>query len=255
MFKIYKNDDELAKNLALEILHNLKKNKKLVLGCPGGRSLKKTYYYLGKLSYQLKISLDKLVIIMMDEYVIKYRGKFQLVNPKSHFSCVRFSTQVIKKLLNYKKNNSHSLKLENILFPDINNPENYDKQIKKLGGIDIFLLASGSSDGHVAFNNSNSKLNQKTHITKLSKKTRLDNMKTFHNFNKLKEVPEYGLTVGLNTIYLLSKKAILVLTGKEKRIAYRKIINFKKFNIKWPASIVFKCKKYKIYSDKLATIK
>ena len=79
--------------------------------------------------------------------------------------------------------------------------------------------------------------------------------KTFHNFDKLKEVPEYGLTVGLSTIYLLSKKAILVLTGKEKRIAYRKINDFKKFNIKWPASIVFKCKKYKIYSDKLATIK
>ena len=255
MFKIYKNDDELAKNLALEILHNLKKNKKLVLGCPGGRSLKKTYYYLGKLSHELKISLDKLVIIMMDEYVIKYRSKFQLVNPKSHFSCVRFSTQIIKKLLNYKKNNSNSLKLENILFPDINNPKNYDKKIKKLGGIDIFLLASGSSDGHVAFNNLNSKLNQKTHITKLSKKTRLDNMKTFHNFNKLKEVPEYGLTVGLNTIFLLSKKAILVLTGKEKRMAYRKINNFKKFNRKWPASIVFKCKKYKIYSDKLATLK
>ena len=125
MFKTYKNDDDLAKNLALEILNNLKNNKKLVLGCPGGRSLKKTYYYLGKLSYQLKISLDKLVIIMMDEYVIKYRGKFRLVNPKSHFSCVRFSTQVIKKLLNYKKNNSHSLKLENILFPDINNPKNF----------------------------------------------------------------------------------------------------------------------------------
>ena len=54
-----------------------------------------------------------------------------------------------------------------------------------LGGIDIFLLASGSSDGHVAFNNVYSKLSQKTHITKLSIKTRKDNMKTFPNFEKL----------------------------------------------------------------------
>ena len=250
MFKTFKNDDEIAKNLALEIFNNLKKNKKLVLGCPGGRSLKKTYYYLGKLSYEVKISLDKLVIIMMDEYVIKHKGKFKLVNPKSHFSCVRFSRQVIKKLLNYKKNNSHSLKLENILFPDIDNPKNYDKKIKKLGGIDIFLLASGSSDGHVAFNNSNSKLNQKTHITKLSKKTRLDNMKTFHNFNKLKEVPEYGLTVGLNTIFSLSKKAILVLSGKEKRKAAEIILNKKLFNRNWPATIIHKCNKKSIFIDK-----
>tara|TARA_B100001123_G_C15266807_1_gene1008740 strand:- start:875 stop:1636 length:762 start_codon:yes stop_codon:yes gene_type:complete len=252
VFKTYKNENELAKYLALEILKHLKKNKKLVLGCPGGRSLKKTYYYLGKLSYELKISLDKLIIIMMDEYVIKYKGKYRLVDPKSHFSCVRFSRQVIKKLLNYKKNKSNSLKLKNILFPPIENPKNYDKKIKQLGGIDIFLLASGSSDGHVAFNNIYSKLYQKTHITKLSKKTRSDNMKTFTHFNKINEVPQYGLTVGLNTIFSLSKKAILVLSGKEKRVAYRKIKNLNKFNIKWPASIVFKCKKYRIYSDKLA---
>ena len=79
-------------------------------------------------------------------------------------------------------------------------------QIKKLGGIDIFLLASGSSDGHVAFNNSNSKLMQKTHITKLSNITRMDNMKTFPDFRNLKEVPKYGLTVGLHTISSLSRE-------------------------------------------------
>ena len=250
MFKSYINETELAKVLALEILKALKKNKKLILGCPGGRSLKKTYYHLGKLSYELKISLDKLVIVMMDEYVIKYKGNYKLVNPNSHFSCVRFSRQVIKKLLNYKKNVSTSLKSINILFPDIKNPSDYDVQIKKLGGIDIFLLASGSSDGHVAFNNSNSKLMQKTHITKLSNKTRMDNMKTFPNFRKLKEVPKYGLTVGFHTISSLSKKAILVLTGKEKSVAYKKIKSANKYNPNWPASIVFKCKKYKIYSDK-----
>ena len=48
-------------------------------------------------------------------------------------------------------------------------------------------MASGSSDGHVAFNNAYSKLSQKTHITKLSIKTRKDNMKTFPNFAKLNE--------------------------------------------------------------------
>ena len=251
MIKTFNNEKELAEQLALEILKQLKKNKKLVLGCPGGRSLKKTYYYLGKLSYKLKISLDNLIIVMMDEYVVKHGGVFRLVNPNSHYSCVRFSTQVIKKLLNYKKNNSTSLKKINILFPQIKSPANYDKDIKKLGGIDIFLLASGNSDGHVAFNNEYSKLKQKTHITKLSKRTRLDNMKTFPDFKYLREVPKYGLTVGLNTISNLSKKAILVLAGKEKKMAYKKIIEYNKFNKNWPASIVFKCKKYKIYTDKL----
>ncbi len=250
MIKIFDNNKILSKNLALEILKKLKYNKKLILGCPGGRSLKKTYYYLGILSFKYKISLDKLTIIMMDEYVVKKNNKFFLVNPKFHFSCVRFSQNVIKRLLNYKKNKKNSLKQENILFPSINNPKNFDKIIKKLGGIDIFLLASGSSDGHVAFNNAYSKLNQKTHITKLDITTRKDNMKTFPNFKSLNEVPKYGLTVGLNTIASLSKNAILVMTGKEKKIAYKKIISLEKFDKSWPSSIIYKCKNKKIYIDK-----
>ena len=252
MIKIFDNDKILAQLLALEILKELKRKKYLVLGCPGGRSLKKTYYYLGKISHELNISLDNLIIIMMDEYLYKKNDKYKLVNSNSHFSCVKFSKQVIKKLLNYKKNNLNSLKDKNIFFPKVNLPKSYDLLIKKLGGIDIFLLASGSSDGHVAFNNFYSTIKQNTHITKLSLKTRADNMRTFSEFKKLSEVPQYGLTVGLNTIKSLSKKVILVLTGKEKRLTFKKLNTLKKFDISWPASIVFKCKNYKIYVDKVA---
>ncbi|SVC61621.1 uncharacterized protein METZ01_LOCUS314475, partial [marine metagenome] len=110
----------------------------------------------------------------------------------------------------------------------------------------------GASDGHVAFNNIYSKLNQGTHIAKLSKKTREDNMKTFPQFKKLSEVPKYGLTVGLKTIYSLSKQGILVLAGKQKRRAYQKINSLKKFDREWPASIIYKCKKNSIYVDKKA---
>ena len=183
MIKTFYNEKILSKNLALEILKKLKNKNKLVLGCPGGRSLKKTYYYLGILSFKHKISLDRLTIVMMDEYVVKKNNKYFLVNPKSHFSCVRFSKNVIKKLLNYKKNKVNSLKESNILFPSVTNPKNYDEIIKNLGGIDIFLLASGSSDGHVAFNNTYSKVDQNTHITQLPMSTRCDNMKTFSQFN------------------------------------------------------------------------
>ena len=252
MIKVFLNDDLLAKHLALQILKQLKRKNKLILGCPGGRSLKKTYFYIGRLSTKLNISLNNLTIVMMDEYVDKKRGKFFLVNPKSHYSCVRFSQQVIKRLFNYKKNKKNEFKKENILFPSIDFPKAYDKKINEIGGIDIFLLASGASDGHVAFNNIYSKLNQRTHITKLSKKTRQDNMKTFPQFKKLPEVPKYGLTVGLKSIYSLSKQGILVLTGKQKRRAYQKINSLKKFDREWPASIIYKCKKNSIYVDKKA---
>jgi len=252
VIKVFLNDDLLAKHLALRILNQLKRKKKLILGCPGGRSLKKTYFYMGRLSTKLNIGLNNLTIVMMDEYVDKKKGKYFLVNPKSHYSCVRFSLQVIKRLLNYKKNKKNELKKENILFPSIDFPKAYDKKINKIGGIDVFLLASGTSDGHVAFNNVYSKLNQGTRITKLSKQTRRDNMKTFPQFKKLSEVPKYGLTVGLKTIYSLSKQGILVLAGRQKRRAYQKINSLKKFDREWPASIIYKCKKNSIYVDKKA---
>ena len=75
-------------------------------------------------------------------------------------------------------------------------------------------------------------------------------MKTFPKFKKLSEVPKYGLTVGLNTIYSLSKKAVLVLTGKEKQYALKNILKNNKFNHSWPSSIIYKCKNANIYIDK-----
>jgi glucosamine-6-phosphate deaminase len=67
-------------------------------------------------------------------------------------------------------------------------------------------------------------------------------------------VPKYGLTVGLDTISSLSKKAILVMTGKEKKYAFKKLSFKKKFTVSWPSSIIYKCKNAKIYVDKGANI-
>ena len=41
MIKKFNNQDDLAENLALFILTKIKGKKNFVLGCPGGRSLKK----------------------------------------------------------------------------------------------------------------------------------------------------------------------------------------------------------------------
>ena len=248
MLKVYKNSDELSKSLAKHIVTIIKKKENITLGCPGGRSLKKTYKYIGILSYKMNVDLSKVKIFMMDEYVIKDKNKFKTCNTKSHYSCVGYSYRVIQKLFNYKKNKKKLIK-SNIFFPKIDKIKDYDKMIKKLGGIDIFLLASGTTDGHVAFNNLKSNINSSTHITKLSKQTRLDNLKTFPRFKSIREVPKYGITVGLGTIYKLTKKAILVLSGNEKKKAAKIILSKKFYSNQWPATIVYKCKKQSIYID------
>ena len=59
MIKKFSDSSQLAKYLANEILELLQKKNKCVLGCPGGRSLTKTYYQLGRISHKKKISLEK----------------------------------------------------------------------------------------------------------------------------------------------------------------------------------------------------
>ena len=250
MLRKFKNNQELSKTLALYIVKNIKRKKNLILGCPGGRSLKNTYKHIGILTYKMNIDLSRVKIFMMDEYVIKSKkNKYKLCNPKSHYSCVGYAYKIIQKYFNYKKKKNKLLK-SNIFFPEMKAIKQYDDKIKKMGGIDIFLLASGSTDGHVAFNNSKSNVNSFTHIIKLNNLTRADNLKTFPNFKSLNAVPKYGITVGLGTIHKLTKKAILVLSGKEKRRAAKIILNKKLFNRNWPATIIHKCKKKSIYIDK-----
>ena len=65
-------------------------------------------------------------------------------------------------------------------------------------------------------------------------------------------MPKFGITVGLGTIHKLSKKVILVLSGKEKRKAADVILDKKLFYKQWPASIVYKCNKKLIYIDREA---
>ncbi len=252
MLKKYTNSNDLSINLAKYTVKEIQKKNSIVLGCPSGRSLKKTYKHIGILSYKMNVDLSNVKVFMMDEFVIFKNKKFQLCNSKLHYSCVGYSYRVIQKLFNYKKSKKKKLLKSNIFFPKIHAPKQYDKLIKKLGEIDIFFLASGSSDGHVAFNNYTSNVNSPTHIVTLSTQTRKDNLKTFFKFKSLKEVPKFGVTVGLGTIHKLSKKAILVLSGKEKRKSADVILSKKLFNKQWPASIVYKCKKKIIYIDKEA---
>ena len=252
MLKIFTDEISLSKNLAIFILKKIKIKKNLVLGCPSGRSLKKTYYYLGILSKSMNIDISKLKIVMMDEFIIKKNNKYQLCNNNSHYSCIGYANKTIKKFLNYKKKKNQKFLSSNIYYPNIYKTSDFDIFIKELGGIDIFLLASGSSDGHVAFNNSKTKINTSSHIIKLSNLTRKDNLRSFPKFKSISDVPKYGVTIGLKTIYKYTKIAILVLSGKEKKIAAQNILTRKSFTNKWPASIIYKCKKKYIYVDILA---
>jgi len=188
-----------------------------LLGCPGGRSLRTTYAALGALSR----SFDRLVVVMMDEYV----G----APPDAHFSCARFAREEIAAPL--------GVPAERVWLPDPDDAKAYEERIAGAGGVEFFLLASGTSDGHVAFLPPGSPLGGRTDVVQIAESTRRDNLATFPRFSSLAEVPTCGVTVGLGTI-CAARSLRLVLHGRAKRAAARRLLALDRFDESWPASVV-----------------
>ncbi|HVV56974.1 MAG TPA: 6-phosphogluconolactonase [Gaiellaceae bacterium] len=214
----FRDPAELGAALAAEILERYEASDgAYLLGCPGGRSLRSTYRALAG----WRPALDRLVVVMMDEYV----G----APPDAHFSCARFAREEIAGPL--------GIPAERVWLPDERDPKAYDARIADAGGIDLFLLASGASDGHVAFNPPGSPRHGRTSILRLARTTRRDNLATFPDFASLDEVPARGVSVGLGTIFA-ARALRLVLHGADKREAARRLLALDGFDPSWPASIV-----------------
>ncbi len=116
----------------------------------------------------------------------------------------------------------------------------------------MFILASGASDGHVAFNPSGSEQDSDTRVIRLAEQTRQDNLHTFPEFKSLDEVPRYGISVGVGTIVNQSKAAVMVLVGEGKRLAFEKITAARSYDPAWPSSIIVECPNAALHADAAA---
>jgi glucosamine-6-phosphate deaminase len=197
--------DELGRTLAAEVVAA----RPRLLGCPGGRSLLTTYRRLP--------ALPETTIVMMDEYL-------PVPPPSAHFSCRGFAERELPRV-------------REVWLPDPDDPPAYDDRIADAGGIDVFLLASGASDGHVAMLGPGSPRAGRTSVVPLAESTRRDNLATFPEFESLGEVPTQGISVGLATI--ADARALrLVIHGEDKRAAIERLLSYERFDPEWPASIV-----------------
>ena len=200
-----------------------------LLGCPGGRSLRSTYRALAA----RERTLDRLVVVMMDEYV----G----APTDAHYSCTRFAHDEIARPLGACE----------VWLPDAADPDAYDARIAAAGGIDLFLLASGASDGHVAFVPPGAPRHARTSVIPLATTTRRDNLATFPDFESLDDVPLRGVSVGLGTIGE-ARSLRLVLHGRGKREAAARLLSLDGFDPDWPASIVHDHGDAQIWVDEAA---
>ncbi|GMQ94645.1 MAG: glucosamine-6-phosphate deaminase [Acidimicrobiia bacterium] len=253
--RVFEDGTKLGQYLADRILDTIadaaSDGTSFVLGCPGGRSLRTTYLALGESAHHRDdVDLSPLIIVMMDEYVTPSSDGFEYVPIDAHFSCRRFAYEEILGPLAGLRG---APGVERVWVPHPDDPAAHDERIASVGGIDHFLLASGESDGHVAFNPPGSDMFSATRVVELAETTRHDNLDTFPAFEGLHEVPTHGVTIGLGSIVELSLTATLVCTGSAKRRTVNRVRASSDFDPAWPATIVHRCRGAEMLVDRSAS--
>ena len=208
---------------------------------------------MGLLAGETNADLSGLTIVMMDDYILPDGDGFVHCPSDAHFSCHRFAHRDIRDVLNAGLPDDHCVAEDNIYLPDPADPQAYEEKIAEAGGIDLFLIASGASDGHVAFNAPGVDLDSQTRIVDLPETTRRDNLETFPDFTNLDEVPLHGVTVGLGTIVNQSRRIVLVIHGPGKINAVTRLKGYSDFTPDWPASVIYHVRDGKIMLDESAT--
>ncbi len=255
---IFPDPEALGQALAAEIAEGViaaaTAGRTYVLGCPGGRSPRTTYQALAQVVRERRLDLSSLVIAMMDDYAAPNPAGFRHVDDAAHFSCRRFVRDEIAGPLNAAAAQGLGIPDEHIWLPDPGAPAEYDDRLRAVGGIDLFILASGASDGHVGFNPPGTPADSRTRIVLLADSTREDNLATFPEFGSLEEVPKYGATVGVATITELSRRTVMVIHGEDKRTAAARLRSTDHYDASWPATLLNSCRNAALYVDQAAAM-
>jgi glucosamine-6-phosphate deaminase len=228
--------------------------RSFLLGCPSGRSPWTTYVALAREVAARRLDLTGLVIVMMDEYVERDgTGEMRRIDPTAPHSCLRFGQTEIVDRLNAAAGPGRGISPDRYWVPDPAAPDDYDRRIADRGGVDLFILASGAGDGHVAFNPPGTGPDTATRVIRLAEQTRRDNLHTFPSFGKdIDRVPRYGVTVGVGTIREQSKQVVMVAHGAPKARAVRRVAAADSYQPEWPATILADCASPLLFVDEAA---
>jgi glucosamine-6-phosphate deaminase len=184
--------------------------KPFVLGLPTGSSPLGMYKELIKLNKKGKVSFKNVVTFNMDEYV-----NLPEDHPESYHSFMwnyfLSHIDIPKKNVNILNGNAKDLQAE---------CDNYEKKIKDLGGVELFIGGIGP-DGHVAFNEPGSSLSSLTRVKTLTHDTILANSRFFDN--DINKVPRTALTVGVKTV-MDAREVLIIVSGFNKARALQKVV-------------------------------
>ncbi len=127
-------------------------------------------------------------------------------------------TQSYRRFMNENLFNKINIKPENTFVPNGKAEDlqeecrEYDRNIEKLGGIDMQLLGIGH-DGHIGFNEPDTCFVKNTHVVDLTEKTIEANARFFESKDL---VPKQAITMGMVSI-MQAKKILFVANGPDKK--------------------------------------
>jgi glucosamine-6-phosphate deaminase len=254
---IFESDDDLGRATAALIADGIRAaaadGRPYLLGCPTGRSPRSTYAHLARETAEGGLDLRGLRIVLMDEYVVSdERGMPRGVDPELGYSCLGYAWREVLEPLTRAAGEDRAPEPGSVWLPDPADPGAYDARIADAGGIDLFLLATGASDGHVALNPQGSARDSTTRVVELSAQTRSDNVATFPAFRSIDDVPTHGVTVGIDTIRALSRRVVMVASGEGKRASVERLAAATGYDPSWPATVVAECAHPLLYVDRAA---
>jgi len=254
--RVFDSPDAIGAKLAPELLERIARardaGKAFLLGLPTGRTPRPIYEAMANRLAETKQDLSHAVLVMMDEYLVRSPSGFEYAPSSAAWSCHHFARVEIAERFNQHLPSGLQIRKSAIWFPDPKDPAAYDEQILSAGGVDFFLLASGATDGHVAFNPPGSARDTRTRIIALSESTRRDNLQTSPSFGTLGAVPTHGISVGIETI-ASAREAAMVVWGESKALTLRQILAAEQYDPSWPATVIHECAGGEIVSDTAAS--
>ncbi len=231
----------IAREIASIITQNNEQGERTVLGLATGSSPLLIYKELIRMHLDEGLSFVNVITFNLDEYY-----PLQADEPQSYhqFMYEHFFNHI-------------DIKKENIHIPDGSLPAyeidefcaNYDKKIKKSGGIDIQLLGIGRS-GHIGFNEPGSTATSTTRMVKLDELTIED---AANDFAGEENVPLRAITMGIKNI-LKARKIFMVAWGEGKADILQKAVE-KDISANVPASFLQNHNDVQIFADEAAASK
>jgi glucosamine-6-phosphate deaminase len=190
-------EEEVFREATERIIELIQRKPDAVLGLATGKTMLGVYRKLTAAHEQGKVDFFSVVTINLDEYL----G----IDPQSPLS---FHSYMRKNFFEHVNVLQENILIPNPLPDDVEREcEDFEKAIKRKGGIDLQLLGIGR-DGHIGFNEPSSSLQARTRVKTLTDETLKD------NFGSTKG-PRFAITMGIGTI-MEAREIILLAIGGEK---------------------------------------